>query len=109
MNSPEAKKAQGLANINAEEWQGLAVKGVIRQAVEDDINRRAADPGLNTEPAAGDQPAGKGRNARPPGAKGRAQQYRKRYPVFGPGMADQDHRHQNNDIAEQNGNDRLPP
>ena len=109
MQRPEKQKPYCLPNTDAEDRQRIAGKGAAREIVENDVDRRAADPGIDPEPATGHQAAGQGRDFGADGAKGGAQQNRKRDALFGPGVPDQRHRYQNDEISEQYGQNSLPP
>jgi len=76
---------------------------------EDLVEGPAADPHLDAEPPAGDEGAEQRGDIGAAHAEGRAAVHGKRDAVLGPGVAVQDHRHQDDDVGEDNGQHRLPP
>ena len=76
---------------------------------EDLVDRLAADPGLDAEPAAGDQGPQERRDVRPEDAERRPAVDRERDAVLGPGVGVQDHRDQHDRVAQEDRQDRLPP
>ena len=68
-DKPKEQKAGKLSEVDPEQWQRLADEPLVRQRVEQLINRRATDPGLNPEPSAGNERAKQGRDLRPVDAK----------------------------------------
>ena len=73
------------------------------------FKREPADPRLNAEPAARDQRAQHRRHVRALHAEARAAQHGKRHAVLRAGVRVEDHRHQHDRVAEQDGEHRLPP
>ena len=69
----------------------------------------AADPGLDAEPAAGDERAQDRRHVGADDAERGAAIDGEGNAVARPGVGVEDHRHQHDDIAEENGEDGLPP
>ena len=106
---PEGQETQGLTQIDAEQRQLVADDGIAGHHIEDRVDRRAADPGLDPEPTTGDQTTQHRRQLGAAGAEAGAQQHRKRDAVFGTGMPDQQHRHQHDQVCQQDGADRLAP
>ena len=76
---------------------------------EQRIERRAADPCLNTEPAARDDGAQHRGNVRALRPERGATKNRKRNSILGSGMSVENHRYEHDRVAEQNGDHRLPP
>jgi len=79
----------------------------LEQDIANRINRIATDPALNPEPAAGNNGAQKSRHFATADAERRSDQHRKRNPVFGAGVTNQQHRDQNDHIAQQHDTNRL--
>ena len=73
------------------------------------IDGLAADPGLDAEPAAGDQRAQHRRDVRAAHSERRAHEDRKRNAVLRAGVGVEQHGDQHDQVAEQDGADRLPP
>ena len=73
------------------------------------VNRLAADPRLDAEPAARDERAQNGRHVRALRAERRAAIDRKGNSVTRSGVRVQDHRHQHDEVAEKDREHRLPP
>jgi hypothetical protein len=70
---------------------------------------RAANPGVDSEPATSDQRAHQRRQVGAIGAVACAQQHRKRNPIPRPGMTVEEDRNQHDHIAEQDRTQRLQP
>jgi len=68
-----------------------------------------ADPGLNSEPSTGYQRAKERRYVRAQNSEGDSCQHGKRDAELGSRMSVQDHRDENNQIAQGDGEDGLPP
>ena len=79
---------------------GTCVPGRERGA-QHGVDRLAADPGLDAEPAAGDQAAQQRRDVRARGAERGARQDRKGNAVAGAGVGDGDHRQEHDEVAEE--------
>ena len=73
------------------------------------LERQRANPGLDAEPAARHDRPQHGRHVGALHAEGRAAQHRKRHAVLRAGVRVQDHRDQDDGVAEQDGDERLPP
>jgi hypothetical protein len=76
---------------------------------EERIERFAADPRLNAEPAARDEGAHQRRDIRAQHAVGRAREHGERDAVLRPGMRVQQDRHEDDRVAQQNRDQRLRP
>ena len=76
---------------------------------EQDVEGLAADPGLDAEPAAGDQRPQDGRQVGPAQAERGAGEDRVRDAVLGAGVAVQQHRHQHDHVGERDRDERLHP
>ncbi len=113
--SQKAKKQAELGDVHAAAGDARIAE-VFRQIVpggneggEDAIDRPAADPGLNAEPAAGDQRPQQRRNVRAQQAKAGAAIDRKRDAVLRAGVRVEDHRNQHDHVSQEDGEHGLPP
>ena len=73
------------------------------------VDRLAANPRLNAEPAAGHESAQNGRHVRAQHAKRGARKNREGNPVARSSMRVQQHRNQHEHVAKKNGEERLLP
>ncbi len=78
-------------------------------AVSSACERQRADPRLDAEPSARDDRAQDRRHVRALHAERGAAQHRERHAVLRAGVRVQDHRDQDDGVAEQDGDERLPP
>ena len=83
--------------------RGAPAQVRAEQDAEQGEQRHAADPGLDAVPAAGDQRARQRRQPRADRAERGAGEHRIGHAVARAGMADQQHRDEHDDIAEQHG------
>ena len=79
------------------------------QNPEHGVDGLAADPGLDAEPPARHQRAQHRRNIGAAHSERRAHEHRKRNAVLRAGVRVQQHRDQHDQVAEQDGDDGLPP
>ena len=89
------------------------VPGNVRPAApgrgHEGVEGRTAEPGLYPEPAAGDQRPGYRREVGPPHPERGADEDRERHAVLGAGVGVEEHRDQDDDVAQRDGQQRLPP
>jgi hypothetical protein len=108
LQRPEHEEARELADRDVEERQRRAVQRVAREDIGERIDRAAAEPGLDAVPAARDDRTQHRGQLCALRAERRPHKHRIRNAVLGACMADQQHRHEHDQVAEQHGRDRLP-
>ncbi len=101
VDGPEKEKAQPIAAGNC--------CGPGPDDAQHGIDGGAADPGLNAEPAAGDQSAEYCGNVCAAHAERSANKNGERNAVFCAGVGVEEHGHEHDEVAEQDGDDGLPP
>src|SRR5450830_193601 len=86
---------------------GMFRARVAQKDAKQGVDHAAAEPGLDAVPAAGDDGAHQGGQARAAGAEGGAGQHRVGDAVFGAGVADQEHGQQDDGVGEEDRQHRL--
>jgi len=107
MQRPEHEEGAELCCIEADEGDGRPGERTADQDVADDVDGVAADPALDAEPAAGDDRAQQRRQLVAAHAERGAHQYGEGNAVLRPGVADQHDRHDDDQVAEEDGGDGL--
>src|SRR4051812_17563183 len=101
LNQPEDPKHYELVSG----YRSPPAPHCLHQAIES----ASTNPRLNAEPSASDQRPGHGGDVRPASSEARAAQHWKRDAILGSRVGIQDHRDQDDRIAEQNRQHGLPP
>src|SRR5882762_862893 len=109
VDTPKEKKTKELRNGDTQDC-GLASGDERRdEYAENFVNGVAADPGLGAEPTARDEGAHEGGHVCAFGAECGPAIDRKGNAIKGAGMGVKDHRDEDDEVAEKDGEDRLPP
>ena len=103
------RKQTNCAQRDAEHGSGDSGRERRHEDAEDFVDRVAADPRLDAEPAARDQRAQQRRNVRAERAERGAAIHRKRNAVLRAGVRVEHHRNEHDEVAEENREDGLPP
>src|SRR5213078_3283287 len=101
VEEPEENEANGRA--------GRKARPRRRKRYDHGVDGFAADPGLDAEPAAGNKSAQNGGNVGAENAEGSARKNRERDAVLRAGVGVEQHGNQHQNVAEKNGEERLPP
>ena len=109
VHCPKPDEAHELRQVDAEDWESLTLKRIVRYDVQEGVDGEAANPRLNPKPTAGYQPSQHGGNIGSHRSKRGAKQNGKRDSVFGSRMTDQEHGHQDNEVSQKHGSHRLVP
>ena len=80
-----------------------------KNGAEECVQRRATNPGLNAEPAAGDDRPHQRRKIRAERSVRRAREDREGYAVLRSRMRIEKDGREHDGVAEENGDERLPP
>ncbi|MNT38175.1 hypothetical protein D3C72_1743580 [compost metagenome] len=107
LNGPEDQEADELRNVDTQASNLLALERMANDHTQQRIDHQAAEPGLDTVPAAGHQCAQNRRELCAPGAKRCARQHRIGNAIFGARMPDEQHRHEHDHVRDEDGHDRL--
>src|SRR3569832_1683484 len=109
LNAPEQEECDPCVKCNAEDHRRYRSGPRGKHHSEEYVDRRAADPGLNTEPTARHNRAQHRWHVRALSSERSPTQYWKRYAVLRTRMRVQDHRDKHDRDAHQDRDHRLPP
>ena len=109
VDAPENEEADELRQRDAESAERRRLRERRHEDREDLVDRLAADPRLDAEPTARHQRAQQRRHVRAERAERRAAIDRKRDAVFRARVRIEHHRDEHDDVAEEDGEDGLPP
>ncbi len=112
VEKPEGEETTELDSGDAEEADdagGVGFEIDPMEGTENLVDGPAADPGLDAEPSTGDKGTGDGGDVGTGGTETGANEDREGDAIFCPAVPVEDHGDENDEVAEEDGEDGLPP